>query len=229
MKTCTKCNNDKDLICFYNSKASSDGKRSVCKECDNSRKKLYYDKNRTDILEKAENYRATNKTKISAINKKYNAKNKTKINAKNKLRAKKKTKYYINYVKKRKTIDKLFSFKLTIKKLIHSSFYRKNITKAVASRKILGCTFEYFKQYLEDRFESWMTWENRGLYNGEPNYGWDIDHIIPLSSAKTHEETIMLNHHTNLQPLCSYINRNVKRDSIATAPVHVSFSDQDVI
>ena len=33
-----------------------------------------------------------------------------------------------------------------------------------------------------------MNWENYGLYNGELNYGWDIDHIIPISSAKTEEE-----------------------------------------
>jgi hypothetical protein len=58
-----------------------------------------------------------------------------------------------------------------------------------------------------------MTWENRGLYNGELNYGWDIDHIIPLSSAKTEEEVKKLNHHTNLQPLCSKTNRDIKRNN----------------
>ena len=59
-----------------------------------------------------------------------------------------------------------------------------------------------------------MTWENWGKYNGELNYGWDIDHIIPLSSAKTEDDIIRLNHYTNLQPLCSYTNRHIKRDKI---------------
>ncbi len=59
-----------------------------------------------------------------------------------------------------------------------------------------------------------LNWNNRGLYNGELNYGWDIDHIIPLSSAKTEEEMILLNHYSNLQPLCSKINRDIKRDNI---------------
>lgn len=39
-----------------------------------------------------------------------------------------------------------------------------------------------------------MNWGNHGLYNGEFNYGWDLDHIIPISSATTKEEMIDLNH-----------------------------------
>jgi HNH endonuclease len=59
-----------------------------------------------------------------------------------------------------------------------------------------------------------MNWENRGLYNGDFNYGWDIDHIIPISSAKTEEEIYKLNHFTNLQPLCSKYNRDLKSNNI---------------
>ena len=40
-----------------------------------------------------------------------------------------------------------------------------------------------------------MTWENYGLR------GWHLDHIIPLSTAKTKEEVIALSHYTNFQPL----------------------------
>ena len=59
-----------------------------------------------------------------------------------------------------------------------------------------------------------MNWENKGLYNGTFNFGWDIDHIIPLSSASCKEDIIRLNHYTNLQPLCSKINREIKRNKI---------------
>lgn len=59
-----------------------------------------------------------------------------------------------------------------------------------------------------------MNWNNHGKYNGEYNFGWDIDHIIPLDSAKTEEDIIKLNYYTNLQPLCSYINRVVKRTNM---------------
>jgi len=78
----------------------------------------------------------------------------------------------------------------------------------------LGCSFEEFKLYLESKFEKWMNWDNYGKYNGEINYGWDIDHIIPLSSAKIEEEIYKLSHYTNLQPLCSKFNRDIKKDKI---------------
>ena len=59
-----------------------------------------------------------------------------------------------------------------------------------------------------------MSWDNYGKYNGLLNYGWDIDHIIPVSSSKTEEDIIRLNHYTNLQPLCSKINRDIKKDKL---------------
>ncbi len=40
-----------------------------------------------------------------------------------------------------------------------------------------------------------MSWDNH------TKYGWHIDHIIPLASAKTEEELKSLCHYTNLQPL----------------------------
>jgi len=58
-----------------------------------------------------------------------------------------------------------------------------------------------------------MNWENRGLYNGELNYGWDIDHIKPLATATCETDIIKLNHYTNLKPLCSYTNRYIKKDN----------------
>lgn len=113
--------------------------------------------------------------------------------------------------KKRKEKDPLFKLKVGIRSSISNNFRCGGFKKSKKTEKILGCNFEEFKLYLESKFESWMNWDNKGLYNGEFNYGWDIDHIIPLSSAKTEEELIKLNHYSNLQPLCSKTNREIKR------------------
>jgi hypothetical protein len=59
-----------------------------------------------------------------------------------------------------------------------------------------------------------MSWNNHGLYNRNLNYGWNIDHIIPASSPKSEDDLIKLNHYTNLQPLCSKVNRAIKKDKI---------------
>ena len=80
---------------------------------------------------------------------------------------------------------------------------------------ILGCLFEEFKQYIENQFADWMTWDNHGNPDDgilELNKTWDLDHIIPISEAKDESDIIRLNHYANFQPLCSYTNRFVKRD-----------------
>jgi len=57
----------------------------------------------------------------------------------------------------------------------------------------LGVSFDELNIYLEQKFKNNMSWENYGE--------WHIDHIIPLSSAKTEKEIYELCHYTNLQPL----------------------------
>ena len=115
-------------------------------------------------------------------------------------------------IKERKLIDPAFKLKESIKSLILKSFIRKDKKKTSFTESILGCTYQQFKERLESQFEPWMNWDNRGLYNGTFNYGWDIDHIIPLDTAETIEDIIRLNHYTNLQPLCSKVNRDIKRN-----------------
>ncbi len=78
-------------------------------------------------------------------------------------------------------------------------------------QNILGCDYNFYKAYIESKFESWMSWDKKGLYDGTYNYGFDIDHIIPLSTAKSIEELIELLHYSNTQPLCSMVNRYDKR------------------
>jgi hypothetical protein len=114
------------------------------------------------------------------------------------------------YQKNRKKSDNLYRLKCNFRSYFSNMLKNKGFKKKVKTHEILGCSYIEFKEYLESKFEDWMNWDNYGLYNGTPNYGWDIDHIIPQSSAITEEELLKLNHYSNLQPLCSYINRVVK-------------------
>ncbi len=108
----------------------------------------------------------------------------------------------------------MFKLSIKIKNQVKQSLKRKKYTSQVKANQILGCSFEDFKRHLESKFEDWMSWDNYGLYNGELNYGWDIDYITPLSSVKTKDELLQLFHYTNLQPLCSKVNRNIKRNRL---------------
>ncbi len=114
-------------------------------------------------------------------------------------------------INKRKVFDELFRLKCRVRSTISKTIRRFNIIKKNKTSDILGCSFEEFKQHLESKFESWMNWDNYGKYNGNEGYGWDIDHIEPLSLAKTEVCVLQLCHYSNLQPLCSKFNRDIKK------------------
>jgi len=161
-------------------------------------------------------YREKNREKNREYSKKYRENNKEKVRMRKESSYSKKKEYYRvkakEYKNRRKKENPLYKLYLNMSSLISISIKRGGYTKTSKTHKILGCSFDEFKFYIESKFESWMSWENKGKYNGDFNYGWDIDHIIPISSAKTEEEIIKLNHYSNLQPLCSKVNRDIKRN-----------------
>jgi hypothetical protein len=184
--------------------------REVNKEKLMNQKKEYYEENRKVILEKKKlyqeankeklkEYRDINRDKLNEYNRNYSKNNRDQINLKRRIKM------------KNEPLEKL---KSNIRCAISTSFRVMKYKKPDFTEKILSCSFLELKEYLESKFEDWMNWENRGLYNGEFDYGWDIDHIIPLSSGETEEEILKLNHYTNLQPLCSKINRDIKKDKL---------------
>ena len=243
-KNCKKCGLEKVLNEFYTDKRTKDGYESGCKECKkkynaenkeriSQNKKEYYEKNKESLLEYKKNYKQQNPDKIRLSNKRWREINKDLImnyyknmSEEEKIERNKSTKKWrqenkesVNfqrneYKKRRLKNDILFALKHNITSSLLFSLRRKGFTKRSRTNEILGCSFEEFKNYIESKFENWMNWENRGLYNGELNYGWDIDHIVPLSIAESEDDIIRLNHYTNLRPLCSKINRDIKRDKI---------------
>lgn len=225
MLTCKNCKLEKDTTDFYKNK-------KCCKSCIKEYNINYYKNNYLYFKEKrdiwnvenreyrneyAKNEYHDNKEYYSNKSKEYRKENRDRLNQnkrewdKNR-KIEEKRKYRNEYALKKKKEDPLYNIKCLMRSYVSSIFKNKGYKKSLKTVEILGCSFEEFKLHLESKFEYWMNWENRGLYNGELNHGWDIDHIIPLSSSKSEEEVIKLNHYTNLQPLCSHINRDIKKD-----------------
>ncbi len=215
MKICACCHIEKELDCFPNDKSRKDGKYKYCKECQNKKAKKYYSENGKFIVKQ---YHENHKQEIAEYNKQWREENKEELQIKAKLyieeHKEESKEYRKKYKTNRKKTDSLFKLKLNINKLISLSIKRNGYKKNSKTVEILGCSIEEFKQHLESKFEPWMNWDNYGKYNGKYGYGWDIDHIIPLASATSEEEIKKLNHYTNLQPLDSYINRDIKKDKI---------------
>jgi len=188
MKECKQCKEVKPLSEYHKHSTSNDGYQTMCKVCRN---------------EKSKNYHKVNRDRINQLSKEYRENNKDKVrNLQN------------NYRVERKKVDPVYKMKNSIRRSINNAFKRNGYPKLSKTNDILGCSFEEFKEHIESQWEEWMNWDNYGKYNGEEGYGWDIDHIIPTSSALTENKIVSLNHYTNLQPLCSKINRDIKRDTI---------------
>lgn len=92
-----------------------------------------------------------------------------------------------------KNRDPLKNMRASIRSRISGCLYYKKFTGKIDMDLILGCNYDEFVLYLSSKFCDGMSLENYGE--------WHIDHIVPLSTAKTECEIVHLCHYTNLQPL----------------------------
>jgi hypothetical protein len=203
-KICIRCEKEKELNEFGRGKKSKDGYRNQCKTCLNELNKTRLD----NLSDEERKRRRIAKTQINIRYLRNNIEDPDfKLRQKNKRRE--------NHLKRME--DPLYKLKVSYSRRLNKYLRRGRCDKSDNVPYFLdklGCSFEEFKIYLESKFEDWMTWENYGKYNGELNYGWDIDHIIPLSKAITENDIYDLSHYSNLQPLCSRTNRDIKKDKI---------------
>jgi hypothetical protein len=113
------------------------------------------------------------------------------------------SKKLISKLKEKRNTDILYKLRIGIRTRVKQAL-KFNFKKGKII-KLLGIDINGLKTYLESKFTEGMSWENYGLL------GWHIDHIIPLSSAKTQEEFDLLCHYTNLQPL--WAEDNLKKSN----------------
>ena len=187
-KICSKCKIEKDVCEFYNNKGKFDGKRPECKVCSNEQSTLYNQKN---------------KEKVNKIKQKYVDNNKEKVKQSKKEWFDKNPDYQNNWSYIKSNTDVLFKLKKNMRSRLGLFLKDRNVTKNNKTFHIIGCSPEFLKEYLEKQFVINMSWENRNE--------WHIDHVIPLSSAKTEKEIYKLCHYTNLQPL--WVEDNLKKSN----------------
>ena len=187
-KICPHCKENKSIKEYYK-------QTSVCKSC----KKLWYLKNKENVLKKEKNYRDKNKEKISKRKRIYNQLERVK-NKKSSLSLKY---YYKNkekifkYRREKYKKDPLFKLLHNTRRRIQKILNIKDIKKKNSTYELIGCTPNDLKIHLQSKFKEGMSWDNYGFK------GWHIDHIKPCASFDLSdiEQQKQCFHYSNLQPL----------------------------
>jgi len=190
-RICKQCNLEKNILNFrHQTKGCKVHIGLVCKKCDYENGKSRHKK-----------FREAHRNELKLINKEYYAQNKDEIKERQKDKKpiwdkvyyeknkKKIQKIQQRRIKERYQIDPNFRIRKVVSKSIHRTLTMLGGSKSGQScLKFLGYTMQDLREYIEKRFEPWMTWENYGKYNAKKwndydqmTWTWQIDHIIPQS------------------------------------------------
>jgi hypothetical protein len=164
-------------------------------------RKSFYSKNPNSLSKSRKKWRLNNKEAVAINAREYYAQNKTKILDRSKAysskwrieNADKRRDYWRKYQNNKTKSDPLFSLKRRLRRRVAFAMSKNGYSKKSKTQEIIGCDWSHLMTHIESKFVDGMNWDNRNL--------WHVDHIIPISSAKSEEDMIKLNHFTNLQPL----------------------------
>jgi hypothetical protein len=206
---CIKCGLDKELNTdnFY-WRSDSRTWRSECKKCISADRQKLYDDNSEEIKGKAAIYRSQNKVVINNKAAIYNGKDETKNRTakwrrenKKHIREKEKAwkiknperhKEIVRRKSKKQREKPTSKIKVHVSRQVNFALHRTGNSKMGNSvLKFLPYSMRELKDHLEKQFESWMTWENYGIYresewvdSDRSTWKWQIDHIIPQSNLQ---------------------------------------------
>jgi hypothetical protein len=221
IKKCNRCNVEKEVNYFANNKRSIDGLNPTCRSCkkEMSLIKVKFNQenriipknglkccNKCKLEQVLENFcknnntidgynrickscKSLNNVKFSDKNKKYYFSNKDKYN----------NVYYPkqNLIKREKyNNDPIYKVSVLLRNRLSKILKRNKIYKTNSTIELLGCSFEFFKEYIEKQFKLGMDWSNNGSV-------WELDHIKPISlfDLSLEKELRECFNYKNLQPL----------------------------
>ena len=233
-KVCKGCNTEKLLICFTKNSYRKTGRGSKCYECGNAASKRYQKNNPEKVKESRKRYNEKNKEYFREkrqggkdfIGRSLTNKSITYQEARDRKRkewkefAEKNPDKIMQYqknaqprrnkqVKEREQND--LSFKIRRRMRHRVNLAMKGETKHFTTLTLLGCSLDFFRQWLEKNFENGMNWDNYG-------YGpdkWNIDHNLPCASfdLTDPEQQKACFHWSNMFPMWQKHNFS-KKDNI---------------
>ena len=146
-------------------------------------KRQYAIKNKEKIARRQKEWRDSHTEYMREYHKKYYQEHKAEI-----------IKRMNERTRERRLVDPVFRNKARVRARIRKLVKSRGGVQSKRTQEILGCDFEILWKYL--------------LFTWERNYGkeWDgekyeIDHFVPLATAKTPKEVERLCHYSNLQML----------------------------
>lgn len=175
-------------------------------------RRTYYAKNKAKVGKRAAAYKEANREKVQESQKRYRDKTKEKQRAylekyrkdhaerikikvkeyQSKPEAKKKRRHRLKW---RYDTDANYRAALAARRIARRAVKAGSIKES--TQAIIGCTIAELKAHIEAKWKPGMTWNNN------TNFGWHIDHIVPLSKFdfKCPLQSALACHFTNLQPL----------------------------
>lgn len=186
--------------------------RNQCKDCRRARKRLWensrrknsreqynkysrnYYKNNSEKKKASVNlYRENNVERVVEARRKYYIKNRVRL-INNGMKYRKDNKIKIRkminkWKRQQRALNPTFKLRDDISRTIRRTLKQNGSSKNGNSiLQFLQYTIVELQKHLEKQFESWMTWDNHGIYdaknwddNNPATWTWQLDHIIPQS------------------------------------------------
>jgi hypothetical protein len=161
-KRCPRCGTEKPLDAFSKNKAGRDGLQSSCKDCRKVIVKNWREKHPERAKQSDDKYRKKHREERREYNRQWRQKNAT---------------YWRSYQNNRLHTDIEYRLRNYMGVALRRAI-RKNRKSTFA---ILGYSVEELCLHLEALFQAGMSWQNYGTH-------WHIDHVIPKSWFKLHDE-----------------------------------------
>lgn len=205
---------------------------AMTKEQRNAYMREWKKKNREKVSEQNKKYREANREKVKAYHKEWRDSNREHLNEQQREKYKenpqafkeRKDRYVESHLEKvkesrmrynrenrekrsayernKRQSDPVYRFRSSSTSLISQYLRKYGYKGGKRIWEVIGCDFNSFLEYITSQFKEGMTIENYGHKDG----CWNIDHIIPICTAKTDEDLERLNHYTNLRPMWSSEN-----------------------